>query len=211
VTAFPGAKASVLLSGTGVVHNGQNCANIDSGAWKKYQITTASHQVLDPKATIVVYKNGVSQSPALYTLNRLFGVATFASALLGTDVVSMDITYLPMTAVAGANSVEGVVSRASLDMTTFASAGNTERTGGLGDASGTVGRFTQMDGLFFTAVQNGSVMVVEHDYAAGLVAWRAWALFNKQDFKADPASLETETLSWVGTPDADGRQVSFGP
>jgi hypothetical protein len=212
VPAHSGAHAQVYASGTPVVHNGQNLADIDSGAYLKYQITTAAHQVLDPKAAITVYKNGVIQSPALYTLNRLYGTVTFASALLNTDVVSADITYLPMTAVAGANSAEGSFSRAALDMTTFASQGNTERVGGLGDASGTVGRFYQADQLFVNAVDAGSVLVVAYwsNTANAAPDWRVWALFNKADIKADPASLIGETAGWVGTTDADGRQVSFG-
>ena len=210
--AHPGALAQVYASGSSILINSQAFNNIDSGAWLKYQVSQPTHQVWDPTYAVIVYVDGTPQAVGTYTLNRLYGTITFNTPLTSGNVVTAKIKYLPMTAVAGANSAEGSFTRASLDMTTFASAGNTERTGGLGDASGSIGRFYQADGLFFAAVQAGTPLVVGYwsNAANANPDWRAWAFFNKSDIKADPASLIGQTVEWVGTTDADGRQVSFG-
>lgn len=209
--AFTGAKASVLLSGTSTLSTTTAMSNIDGGAWLKYQVTSSTKRVWDPTANVTVFVDGVSQSSSLYTVNRLFGTVTFLSPLTSGNVVTCTFHWLAMTAVAGANSCEASFMRTAQDATTFASNGNTERVGTLGDAQGTIGRFTQMDSLFFTLIENGGIAVVEYDYGVGLVAWRAWVKFEKQDMKADAATLTTDTVSWVGMVDADGRQVAVAP
>jgi hypothetical protein len=213
VTAFPGYGAQVFASGTKVNSPGISMSNIDSGLWKKYQSSTLNRQTWDPFAAITVYVDGVAQPASAYVLNRLFGSVTFNTALTSGNVVTADIYKLPMTAVAAATAVDFSAVLGVADATTFASAGWTEREGTLFDSSGSISRFTQMDGLFLTAVQNGSLLMVEYFSVASNAQpdWRAWALFNKDEFKGDPASLQTSMASWVGTTDADGRQVATGP
>jgi hypothetical protein len=213
VTAFPGYGAQVNASGTKVNSPGITLSNIDGGAWKKYQSSTLNRQTWDPFAAITVYVDGVSQNPSTYVLNRLFGSVTFNAALTSGNVVTADIYKLPMTAVAAATAVDFSVTRSVADATTFASAGWTERQAVLLDSSGSISRFTQMDGLFQTAVQAGSLLLVSYFSKASNAQpdWRAWALFNKHELKGDPASLQTAVASWVGTTDADERQVATGP
>jgi hypothetical protein len=205
---FAGKYCNVKASGTGVATTGEATTDV-GGVHTTYQITNAAHQVLDPQAAVTVKKNGVTQAAALYTVDRLFGRVTFLSALLGTDVVTIDATYLPMTSVAQAKAAEISVNKATMDATTFASLGDTERAHGLRDANGSVDRFTQMDHLFFTALQAGSVIVVEFWRNQTTVDWRAWALFTKDDHKAQVTDLVGETVSFETTRDADGRSVSF--
>lgn len=208
MSRFAGKYANVKASGAGVVSNGEATTDV-GGLHTTYQITNAAHQVLDPQATITVKKNGTAQASTLYSLDRLFGRAMFFTPLLGTDTVTMDVTYLPMTTVAGARGAELSVNQMPIDATTFASLGNTERTWGLRDANGTVDRITQMDGVFFTALEAGTPMVVEFWRNQTTVDWRAWALFTKQDFKATVTDLVGETISWESKPDANDRSVSF--
>ena len=205
---FAGKYCNVKLSGTAVPTTGEATTDV-GGLHTTYQITNAAHQVLDPQAAVTVKKNGVAQAATLYTMDRLFGRATFLAPLLGTDVVTIDASYLPMTTVAGAMGAELSVNQATIDSTTFASLGDTERTYGLRDANGTVDRFYQADHLFYTALEAATVMVVEFWRNQTTVDWRAWALFTKQDEKAQVTSLVGETITFESTKDADGRSVSF--
>ena len=205
---FAGKYCNVKLSGTGISTTGEATTDV-GGLHTTYQITNAAHQVLDPQAAVTVKKNAVTQSAALYTVDRLFGRVTFHSALVGTDVVTIDASYLPMTSVAEANGAELSVNQATIDATTFASLGDTERTYGLRDANGSVDRFFQTDKLFYTALAAGTVMVVEFWRNQTTVDWRAWALFTKQDDKASVTTLIGETITFESTTDADGRSVSF--
>lgn len=205
---FAGKYCNVKLSGTGISTTGEATTDV-GGLHTTYQITNAAHRVLDPRLAVTVKKNGAAQSAALYTVDRLFGRVTFLAALLGTDVVTIDATYLPLTTVAGAMGAELSVNQATIDATTFASLGDTERAYGLRDANGTVDRFFQADKLFYTALQAGTVMVVEFWRNQTSVDWRAWAIFTKQDDKAQVTSLVGETITFESTSDADGRSVSF--
>lgn len=205
---FSGAYCNVKLSGTAVPTTGEATTDV-GGLHTTYQITNAAHQVLDRTAAVTVKKNGVAQSAALYTVDRLFGRVTFGSALLGTDTVTIDASYLPMTSVAAAMGAEISVNKATIDATTFASLGDTERAHGLRDANGTVERFTQLDHLFSAPLAAGTVMVVEFWRNQTTVDWRAWAEFTKVDHKASVTTLVGETVSFESTADADGRSVSF--
>src|SRR6185312_4623337 len=209
MSRFAGKYCNVKLSGTGVLTVGMATTDI-GGPHTTYQtFGSGIARVFDPQASVTVKKNAVAQSPSLYTVDRLFGRVTFGSALLGTDVVTIDATVLPMTTVAGANGAEVSVNNTPIDATTFASAGDMERAYGLRDSNGTVDRFFQADALFLTGLQAGTVMVVEFWRNATTVDWRSWALFNKSDNKAAVADLVGETVTFVSTKDADGRSVSF--
>jgi hypothetical protein len=208
MTTFAGQFCNVKASGVAVSTTGEATTDV-GGLHTTYQITNAAHQVLDRAVAVTVKKNGATQSPTLYTLDRLFGRVTFLSALVGTDVVTIDGSYLPMTTVAEATGAQMTHSQNPLDSTTFASAGWIERSAGLQDAQGTVDRFYADDALFYTVLAAGTVMVVEFWRDATHVDWRAWALFQKMDGKASPTTIVGESVTWSGTPDADGRVVSY--
>lgn len=213
MTAFPGYGAQVSASGVSTFAGTQACVNIDGGAWKKYQITSVTKRVWDPTTSVTVFVDGVAQASSLYTVNRLFGSVTFISPLTSGNVVTVSIHWLAMAAVAASNSFEFSATLASQDATTFASNGWTERQGTLVDTSGNIGRFTQLDGLFQTALEAGTLMVISYFSKASNANpdFRCWALFNKHDLKGDPASLQTAQASWVGSTDPEGRQVAVGP
>lgn len=204
---FPGKYANVLTSGAAVPTTGEATTDV-GGAHTTYQVTNAAHRILDPQAAVTVKKNGTPITTG-FTIDRLFGRILFTAALLGTDVVTIDASYLPTTSVAGANGASLSHSRQTMDATTFASQGWMERVEGQGDAAGTIDRFYQADNLFYTMLEAGSVFVVEFWRDQVNVAWRAWALLDKTDVKAGVADLVGESVSWSGAADADGRSVSY--
>lgn len=209
-----GRNANVKISGTGVVSAGEATTDV-GGAHTTYQITNIAHQVLDPQATITVKKNGTAQSAALYTLDRLYGKAVFFTPLLGTDTVTIDVTYLPMTSVVQANSWDATMSGTPLDATVFVGNGGwVQKVQGEKDASGTIGRLyaSDLDLSALWAASDTPIVVEMWDNASTDTepALRAWALVVKDDQKAAPNQLVGETINWVGTPDANGRVVSAG-
>lgn len=209
MAVFTGQYAQVKLSGTGVVSAGEAFNNADSGAYFTYRITNQAHSPWDRVAAITVYKNGVAQSSSTYRLDRLWGYVIFNSALLGTDVVTADVTYLPMTVVANAKQATLTHTQTPIDTTVFNQQAVT-RIGGIRDAQGSLDRFYDIDLLFTNAVQNGVPLVVEYWRDQTHLDWRAWALFSKTNPKATPTTLVDEQLTWVGAADADNRSVSYG-
>lgn len=209
MAALSGRSAQVKLSGAGVVSTGEACTDV-GGLHTTYQVTNTAHQVLDPQAAVTVKKNGTAQSAALYTLDRLYGRATFLSPLLGSDTVTMDVTYLPMAVVAACHDFDYTVSGTNADATTFDSAGWTERVPVMGDVQGTLGRFYQADEIFMTAINSSSgVALVELREASANAGARIWALFSKSEVKASAAALVDESITFEGAADANGRAVSF--
>ena len=202
-----GRNAQVQLSGSGVSTTGEATTDV-GGLHTVYQITNAAHQVLDPTATVTVKVNG-SATGAAYTLDRLYGRVTFASALLGTDVVTIDATYLPMAVVASCHDFDYTVSATNADATTFDSGGWMEREQVLGDVQGTVGRFYNVDRLFIDALQAGTSAVLELREDSANPGARIRCLFSKSEVKATPATLVDETITFEGAADADGHAVSF--
>lgn len=203
---YRGKFANVKVGGTPIAATG--LATTDAGDHKTYTLTDPTRAVLTRTGAVTVYVNG-TPTGAAYTLDRLFGRIVFAVALLGTDVVTVDASYTPMTSIAEAHDYAINVTGMDADKTTFASAGWTERSMVRHDAAGTISRFYQADSLFTDLLTNASVVVVEHWRDAATVDSRAWAIFDKDDVKASVGSLVDETYSWLGAADADGRSVSF--
>lgn len=206
---YAGKYAGVLTSGAAVNITDEATTDV-AGAHTTYQVTAAAHRILSPAGTVTVKVNGSAADPAAYTLDRLFGKVTFLAPLGAGDTVTIDGAYLPVTRVAGAQSAELMHQKSNLDATTFDSQGWTERDHGIGDTSGTIDRFFQVDGLFTAAVQDGAVIVVEFQRDSVNTDWRAWAVFSQSDVKGAAAELVGESLQWSGTTDADGRSVSYG-
>lgn len=204
---YAGRNAQVKLSGSGVGTTGEATTDV-GGTHLVYQITNAAHQILDPTAAVTVKKNGTAVTSG-FTVDRLYGRVTFASALLGTDVVTVDATYLPMAVVAACHDFDYTISGQTIDATTFDSAGWTEREQGLGDVQGTVGRFYQVDNLFIDALQAGTSVVLELRESSAVAGARIRCLFSKSEVKGAVASLVDETLTFEGSADADGRAASF--
>src|SRR4051812_46037032 len=99
MSGVAGRKALVKITGDAVAFVNEACT--DSGDHLTYQITSAAKQVWDPTVAIVVKKDGVAASSALYTLNRLTGRITFLIALNPAIVITVSGSYLPTSVAAG--------------------------------------------------------------------------------------------------------------
>ncbi len=95
---FAGYLVDIKIAGTPTVTTGESCS-LETG--KIYQIDDSAKQIWDRSATVTVYDNGVDQTSEVVSIDYLFGRVTFDAAYTVTGPVTVDVTYLPTTAVAG--------------------------------------------------------------------------------------------------------------
>lgn len=206
MTATAGRKAQVKVSGAPVVFTGEATTKLVANT--VYQVTNAVKQTWDRAVAITVKKDGVAQAAALYTLNRLTGTVTFLADIGGAPVVTVDGSYLPLSLAAEAKQFNYDLIAQQLEDNQF---GDTDvtRVQGLQDVQGTIGRWYSVDTYFGDALVAGVPVVIEFSSnSAGAFDRRLWADINKDGMMAAIAGLIDESVSFVGSPDADGRILS---
>ncbi len=179
---------------------------------KKYQITNTAKQKWSPTATITVKDGGVAVDAEAdpYEINRLTGTVTFTNTAARTVTISG--MYIPMATIVKSKSVTYSHGNELLDDTTFDSNGKDESIPGIRSIVASLGRNWEStySAIFWAAIQNGSLMVIEifHDSgsAADLVFW---ARPTKQTVQAATREIIGEDLSFVGASDADSRVISL--
>jgi hypothetical protein len=205
MSATAGKLVRLKMSGAAVAFVTEACT--DTGDGKTYQITNAAKRVLDPTASISVYYNGVLKPASSYTLNRLAGTITFASAP-GALAVTVTGSYLPMTTIAEGKSFSFATKTTTLEDVAF---GDTDITRAVIEkmASGTIG-MAWLDNAFHAAFVAGGQLVVEIATASGATPIaRAWALLTERSHDGSAAAWQEEGLTWESTPDADGRSFAW--
>lgn len=180
---------------------------------KKYQITSATKRVWSPTATITVLAAAVAVDPVAdpYVINRLTGVITFDN-ISARGTVTVTGTYLPMTTIAKSKSVMYEIDNAVLDDTTFDSAGWTENIYGILSARVTLGR--NWESVYGTILRDHMVagdLIVIQIFSKSTVAADilVWCRATKETQEAAVTSIISDSLEFVGTPDADERVVSI--
>jgi len=143
--------------------------------------------------TIEVYKTELTTA---YSLNRLNGTVTYASAAV--RVIKISGNYLPMSTAAFATSMSTNRECAILETPKFGSAYMT-RIAGLKNASGTLAQFDVTDETYVTALIAGNPVVIENLSSTGAEPDRFWALLESTELAAAIASVQTETISWIST------------
>ena len=205
MAATAGKLVRLKLSGAAVAFTTEACT--DTGDGKTYQITNAAKRVWDPTASISVFYNGVLKPATSYTLNRLAGTITFASAP-GAAPVTVTGSYLPMTTIAEGKSFSFKAAATYAEDTAF---GDTDvvRVQMQRMASGAIGMWW-LDSSFLTAFLAGAQLVVEVAIANGATPIaRAWALLTERGHDVAMAGLQEEALTWEATQDADGRSFAW--
>lgn len=199
-----GYDTEILLSGSGLALTNEACTNTTGDV---FQITDAAKRALDPTAVITVKANGITVSPELYTLDRLFGRVSFLSTPAAPVTVSG--TYLPMTAVATATGGKFSRKATNTDVTPLNTPNrHVLRQQILKDVSGSITRFETMDALFSAALLAGAMVVVQRNYA-GAPFERAWVILESDDQDLSVDSVIEESIEFSGTTDADGRVYSL--
>lgn len=164
-----GFSGAVRIGGTPVSSSGEATTNIDGGAYKQYQVTEPTHRISWVPSGLTVKKNGTPVAASAYTYDPLFGVVSFASALLNTDVVTVDLYYVPTTAIAYGKEVSVKESADMLDVTSFDSGGAKDRIAGLKSATVTLNQVVPTSDEF---TEDTSLDVLFDGRALLLVEWQ---------------------------------------
>jgi hypothetical protein len=191
-------------------------ATTNAGDDQTYQITNAAKRVLDPTATITVNIGGVAMPAGgadPWTLNRLTGTVTFASADGARGAVTIDGYYLPLSVAVGVRGYNYSLSAVNADDTDYDSAntdnGFQRRVQTQLDVTGTLTAKWRGDGFFRDALLNADLVVIvlyaDRSLKPDLTAW---AVLSKAGLSAALESVHDADVEWQGTTDADGRAAS---
>lgn len=205
------AHSSVIkTTGTSTAVSGGACT--DLGSHTAYQITDTAKRVMDPAAAVVVYKDtgsgAVAQASSLYTIDGLTGTITFLSALGGSDVVTVDYSYLPLLSVAAGKEFSIECMSELADKTTFDSGGTRERMAVMRSAKGTLGLIALLNEdldagagsrKLADVLQNGTMVYLEVQPGGAGQKFRAYVHLENTDTKGGVAVLIESTLAWRTT------------
>ncbi len=172
-----------------------------------YTISNADRRVIDRTAALVVKNGGVAiADTTTYTVNRLAGTITFATAVVRT--ITLDYSYLPLSTAAECRSFGFTVTAMNGDETTLEH-DDTVRSQLQRDCAGSVGRW-HINSLFRDALSAETPVVIEISVAAGVTPIaRAWAVFPKIDLSGARDGYVEESVEFEGAADADGRSFTF--
>lgn len=141
--------------------------------------------------TIQVYKTELATA---YTLNRLNGKVTYASAV--ARVIRISGNYIPMSVAAYANDASHQRACDLLDVTPFTTT-HRRRIAGLKSASGAITNLDVTDETYNTALLAGTPVYLEIDPDAALEPSRYLALLNQEEIKAAIADPMQRIISWT--------------
>lgn len=205
MAAKPGRLGLIKVTGAGLAFTGEACTTISANT--VYQITNTVKQVWDRSAAITVLKDAVSQSSALYTLNRLTGTITFLADIGGGHTITVTGTYLPVSTAAQAKTYSYALSANNLDVTKF---GDTLRTRiqGMKDIKGSANSW-KVD-TYFTDALNAAVPIVLEFWidTNSTFDMRAWAMLDNATVQSVLTGAVDVPITFVGAADADGRTIS---
>lgn len=117
---FAGYKAVVSITGASTTMTGE-AAGLVSGL--SYQITLATHRILDPDVPVVVYDATVAVAAAnIESIDYLTGTITFIAGYTVTAPITVDGAFLPATQIVAANTFTLTMTAQTTDKTDFISA-----------------------------------------------------------------------------------------
>lgn len=206
MAARPGKRAQVRVSGGAVAFAGEAFTTVTANT--VFQITNAAKNVWDRTAAIVVKKDAVIQSAALYKLNRLSGTITFLADIGGGHVITADGSYLPM-----ANAIEGKsftweVTRTNIDVSAFQAVWRT-RIESLKDGKCSIGQWKTVDETMSAYILAGLPVVLEFDSDTSLAGYdiRMWGLPTKDSVNAVLTNAVEQMIDFEAVEDLDRNIV----
>lgn len=203
----PGYKISLKAPGTPTASTG-NYFNLVAGTTKTYQIASTAKRVLARNVSPSAFKESTGGTTIggsdIASVDYLFGKVTFSST--HTTQIVGTVTHLPLSVVAGANSMTLNCSRELLDDTDFSSTGFRSRAIGIADVSLSISRYDTLDqewahrllstSVLSTALSTGAnELVVEiRPESTGKYAVGFFRLEN-ENLSGDVSGLEGSELS----------------
>lgn len=215
--AYAGYGSTLKASGTAVPVTGEACSVVTTGS--VYQVTATARRIIDPAAAVVVKDNGTTIASTLWSLNYLFGIITF-SGYTATGPVTVDMSYLPTSAVAEVRSSSVDAKANVLGASSYDSAGWAQKVLGTRSASGSFEFLSLMTADIdpvASGVQSlyglhgaGTPKLLELTWGAGALIWRGWVLLSGLSQKSDADGLLVTTASYESAPQKVGAAYGFG-
>jgi hypothetical protein len=203
MAAIAGKKAKVMLTGTGISMTAEATTTTDN---KNYQITNTVKRILSQTGTVVVKNGGTPVTAGTYTLNRLNGTVTFATATART--ITIDATYLPTVELINAFDCSYTIEADNQDVTVFGK-NYILREQGLLDFSGSLSQYT-IDSTYQNLLTAGNPVVLEissnRDSAYDI---RAWVILASVEESGSVDGIVEESIEFEGTTDADKRCLTL--
>ena len=208
--ATKGSLTTVKIGGASTAMTGE--ATTDDGSHKQYQITSALKRALDPGVALTVKKNTVAVSSTGYSVDYANGVITFPSALLVTDVVTVDGAFRALVTVAEARAADMSLDPGAADVTVFGDTGK-RQIATLPSCSVSLEHLHLLDaelttGLTLASLLDEAAVFLEVNFGAAsrLAGW--FRLKARQTASVDAAvsgSIEAEGVvqTCVGRPSTD--------
>lgn len=203
--ATSGRKALVNVSGAAIAFTDEATTTLVANT--TYFITNSIKRVWDRSVAIVVKKDTVVQSAALYTVNRLTGTITFLADIGGGHTITVSGSYLPLSVAAQAKEFRYDLSANNLDVSKFGDV-YIPRVQGVKDVQGQLQDF-KIDQYFANTLIAGLPVMLEF-WLDSSTAYdlRIWALLNKAQIQSAVAGAVEETIGFAGQTDLDGRSIS---
>lgn len=176
-----------------------------TSATNEYQIDDSAKSVWDRSATFTVYEDSVDVTDDVTEFNYVLGRVVFGSAKSGS--ISVDGSYLPRQAVAGATSYTLSHGGDVLDDTDFGAGKWRTRIYGLRDVSVSIERWYPLNKHFLDAIKNQEIVVISIQpggTAGGSSEYaRGYFVAETSELSGDVSSLESDSLSFQldGDPD----------
>lgn len=202
--AIAGKKAQVKVSGDPLSFSGESFSTTDD---QNYQIDDAAKRVWCRNCTITVYEDG-AETTEDYSLNRLTGVITFASADGTRGTITADGQYLPMSVAAEAYDYTYTIDSDNAEDNAFGDE-FISRVQTLKDISGSISRWYKLDSYYYDALTSGEPVVIElYADEGSTFELRIWGLLATDEITAAVDGLVEEAVDFEGTHDDDNRALS---
>lgn len=213
--ALAGYLTKVRISGTPTVSTGSSLSTAGGTSTAPvWSIDSTVREIFDRSQAPAFFAGGSTiSSTAIRDINYLFGKVTFNSTtVIGNGVATIDVTYMPMTSVAGANSYSLTQTQDVLDDTDFTSTGFRSKHMGLADVNLTISRWDTNDIEFMHRLLGSSTgstltskpLVAEVNPGGSTFTARGWFILGSESRGGDVASLEASDL----TMEIDGNPAS---
>jgi hypothetical protein len=213
-------NSSVRVNGTSTSFSNEATTKLTANT--RYQITADAKRLIDPAVSVTVEVDAdgggaggyVTADPSTYTLDRLFGIVTFAADQGASALVRVSGNYLPVLTLAEVAEYQFKASADTLDKTAFGDTAKTKQPG-LKDISGSLklhslisydhdpgGGTKRLSDLF----DAGTPVLLE--ISRGGKRFRAWIVLESHEAPGSVADLLETNLNFTGA--ARGEGAAFG-
>ena len=148
------------------------------------------------------------ESSSNYTLNRLIGRVTYASATSRTIYITAG--YYPLTSVSDVSEFSQSIEANNEDISDFEGDGHVERVQGLLDVKGSLSGF-YIDSTYQTLIIDGTIVVIEFFVDKnGVFDSKAWALLSNVEASTGVDGVVELSCDYEGVYDDDKRVIALG-